>query len=108
RRRPQGGGPVPAHRAVRPVAAGPRTGVVHLRAARTPGAFRRGPGPRRPPRGPAGNTGLRVGAGTWVGGRRGAGEDARDRWPPRAAYAGAGRAAGGRRAAGRLHVVAAD
>ena len=44
--RPHGGHPVPAHRAVRPLAAGPRPGVLHLRAARGAGKLRPGGDPR--------------------------------------------------------------
>ena len=38
--RPHGGRPLPAHRAVQALAPRPRPGVVHLRAARAPGAVR--------------------------------------------------------------------
>src|SRR5439155_2163465 len=38
--RPHGGNAVPAHRAVRPLAAGPDAGVVHVRPTRTAGLLR--------------------------------------------------------------------
>ena len=47
--RPHGGPAVPAHRAVRPLAAGPRAALVHLRPARGAGQLR----PRRDPGGPS-------------------------------------------------------